>query len=70
MENSILSYFQIGVEGLYYVLLLIFTIHTIFLVFHWFTYGNDRRTSLIALAIYLVGGAILFVTLSLALRGI
>jgi hypothetical protein len=70
MENSILSYFQIGIEGLYYVLLLIFTIHTIFLVFHWFTYGNDRRTSLIALAIYLVGGAILFVTLSLALRGI
>ncbi len=70
MENSILSYFQIGIEGLYYILLLIFTIHTIFLVFHWFTYGNDRRTSLIALAIYLVGGAILFVTLSLALRGI
>lgn len=70
MDTSTTSFFQIGVEGLFYGLLFIFTIHAIFLVFHWFNYGNDKRISLIALAIYLIGGAILFLTLSLALRGI
>lgn len=70
MDISITSFFQMGIEGLFYVLLFVFTIHAIFLTFHWFSYGSDKRTSLIALAIYLIGGAILFLTLSIALRGI
>ncbi len=59
-----------GVEGLFYILLLFFTVHALFLTYHWFNYGSDKRISLIALAFYLIGGAILFLTLSLALRGL
>ena len=70
MELSVTSLFQIGIEGLFYILLFLYTIHGIFLVFHWFSYGDNKRTSLTALAIYLAGGALLFLTLSIALRGI
>lgn len=59
-----------GVQGIFFVLLLIFAIHTIFLAYHWFSYGTSRHTSLIALAVYLCGGAVLFITLSLALRAL
>ncbi len=57
-----------GLEGLFYVLLLTFTIHALFLAYHWFTYGSNRRVSLIALATYLTGGAVLFLTYASALR--
>lgn len=59
-----------GVEGLFYILLFFFTVHALFLTYHWFNYGSDKRISLIALALYLIGGAFLFLTLSLALRGL
>ncbi len=68
MENSLASYMFIGTEGLFFVLLLFFTIHGCFLAYHWFKYGTSREMSLAALATYLVGGAILFLTLSLALN--
>jgi hypothetical protein len=57
-------------EGGFYILLLIFTLQALFLGFHWFSYGSSRKISLIALAVYLLGGAILFITLSLAMRSI
>ena len=56
-----------GIEGLFYTLLLIFTIHSVFLGYHWFSYGTSRRISMIALATYLGGGATLFITLAFSL---
>jgi uncharacterized protein YacL len=47
-------------HGIFFFLLLIFTIHTILLGYHWFTYGMKRHTSLLALCIYLSGGALFF----------
>lgn len=55
-------------QGGFYILLLIFTIQTVFLAYHWFTFGSSKQMSLLALAIYLGGGAILFITLSIALN--
>ncbi len=54
-------------EGMFYFLLLIFTINTFVLGYHWFSYGTSRNTSMIALATYLLGGAILFITLASSL---
>jgi len=49
-----------GIEAIFYVLLLVFTIHALFLAYHWFSYGSSRSTSTLALAIYIGGGAVLF----------
>lgn len=58
----------IGIQGMFYVLLLAFVIQTVFLSYHWFKYGSSKTISLTALAVYLSGGAILFLTLSLSLN--
>lgn len=57
-----------GAQMLFYILLLVFVVQSIVLGYHWFTYGSSRRISLVALAVYLLGGAVLFVTLSIALN--
>lgn len=51
------------IEGLFYVLLLLFTFHALFLGYHWFSYGESRKLSMTALAVYLIGGAVLFITI-------
>lgn len=55
------------IEGMFFVLLFFFSIYGIFLAYHWFTFGTSRHTSTIALAVYLLGGAVLFLTLAAAL---
>ena len=60
-------YLMTGLQGLFYVLLLCFTVQTIFLAYHWFAFGTSRTVSTTALAVYLCGGAIFFVTLASAL---
>ncbi len=62
------EFLALGIEGLYYVLLFMFTVYGVFLAYHWFAFGTSKKTSLLALALYLVGGSVLFLTLSLALR--
>lgn len=57
-----------ALKGLFFLLLLIFTIYGAFLGYHWFSFGTSRNTSMIALAVYLSGGAILFLTLASAIR--
>ncbi len=58
----------IAMQGLFYILMLIFAIYGLFLGYHWFTFGTSRNTSMIALAVYLGGGAILFLTLAGSIR--
>lgn len=60
----------LATEGIFYLLLLGFTLHALFLAYHWFSYGTSKATSLASLAIYLSGGAILFLVLSLNLGAI
>lgn len=56
-----------GAEMAFYVLLLVFTIYTVFLAYHWFGYGNKKQTALLALAVYMLGAAVLFLTMALLL---
>ncbi len=58
----------LGLEGLFYVLLFFFGIQACILSYHWFTYGGSKHISLLAFAIYLIGGAILLLTMSLAMQ--
>lgn len=46
----------------FFLLLFFFSVYGLFLGYHWFTFGTHKRTSTIALAVYLGGGAILFMT--------
>ncbi len=56
------------VEITFFILLFFFSVYAIFLGYHWFTYGAQRRTSTLAMAIYLGGGAILFMTMAGAIQ--
>lgn len=51
-------------QGIFYILLFFFSVYGLFLAYHWFTFGASRNTSTIALAVYLLGGAVLFLTLA------
>jgi hypothetical protein len=51
-------------RGTFYILLAIFTIYTLFLVYHWFSYGTNVKVSMLALSVYLLGAAVLFLTMS------
>lgn len=63
IEESI----RVGGELIFYILIIIFAFHALFLGYHWFTYGDSRKISTVALATYLLGGALLFMTLSVTL---
>lgn len=67
-ELDISLFLSLGIRGLFFVLLLFFTFHAIFLAYHWFAYGNNKSTSILALGIYLSGGAILLITFAIALN--
>jgi hypothetical protein len=55
------------IQSMFFVLLLIFSIYGIFLAYHWYTFGESKNTSTIALAVYLCGGAVLFLTLAVSM---
>jgi hypothetical protein len=59
--------FPFSIEMLFYLLLCAFSIHAVFLGYHWFAFGTSKHVSTLALALYLSGGAILFLILATAL---
>jgi len=60
--------FFVGMQGLFFILLLFFSVQALFLAYHWFVYGNNKLMSIIALAIYLFGGATLLITFAVSLN--
>ncbi len=54
-------------QALFYGLLFAFTLYGIFLAYHWYTFGTSNSTSTMALVIYLFGGAVLLLTLSISI---
>ncbi len=56
-----------GLRILFFVLLLFFALHALFLAYHWYHYGTSKRISTIALCTYLCGGAILLLIYASAL---
>lgn len=57
-----------GLELLFFVLIIVFAVQALFLVYHWFAYGDSLSVSMTALAVYLAGGAFLFLTFSIAIN--
>lgn len=65
-EADITPLMTLGLKGLFFIMLLFFTFHTIFLAYHWFSFGNNKSVSTLALGIYLAGGAVLLITFAIA----
>jgi len=59
-----MTYLPTLIQGMFFVLLFIYSLYGVFLAYHWFTFGTSKRTSELALVVYLVGGAVLFLTLA------
>jgi len=55
---------DMAMRGAFFVLLGIFTIYTLFLAYHWFTYTASARVATVALSSYLVGGAFLLIIMA------
>jgi hypothetical protein len=49
---------------LFFIMLLFFSVYALLLGYHWFTFGHEKRTAMIALAVYLSGGAVLLMILA------
>lgn len=58
---------DMAIRGTFFVLLAIFTIYTLFLVYHWFTYGSNPGVSMVALSTYLAGSAFAFLIMGATL---
>ncbi len=54
-----------GLQLFFYVFLIIFTIYSSFLIYHWLSYGTNTRHSLIATALYLLCAAPLLATMGI-----
>lgn len=61
---------SVGATAFFFILLLVFTIHTIFLAYHWYSYGTSKHTSHVALATHLIGAAVFFAAMALLLPAI
>lgn len=61
-EQTTESLLQLGFEGLFYLITLIFVIFSASVAYHWFSYGTRKTTALTALIIYLSVGTVLLLT--------
>ena len=68
--NSLLLLIGSGMHLIFYVTMLVFVIFTVFLGYHWFTYGSDKKISSLALAVFLIISAPLFLTMAVALLAV
>ncbi len=67
MAPNIVQLLNPSFHILFFVLTLVFIVFTVCVVYHWFTYGSSRSTSMISLCAYLVVSAPLFMIMSLTL---
>lgn len=59
-----------GMHVIFYALMLVFVVFTVCIGYHWFTYGSDKNLSMLALAVFLIVSAPLFLTMSISLRAL
>lgn len=53
--------------ALFYIITLVFVVYSVSVAYHWFVYGESKKVSTTALAIYLIGSTPLFLIMSLSL---
>lgn len=56
-----------GLQALFYIITLIFVFYSLFIAYHWFTYGSSKTITTLSLAIYLLVSAPLFMTMAFTL---
>ena len=54
-------------HGIFYALLLFVTVHTLFTLYHWFTFGQSKHAATVAAAIYVSGIVFCFILMTPAL---
>lgn len=57
-----------GLQLLFYTITLVFILYSLFLAYHWFSYGSSRSLSLLSLTVYLIVSAPLFLTMAILIR--
>jgi len=58
------SLLSVGMGLLFFVTLLVFTLYSTFLAYHWYAYGTKKATATLILAIYLLGSAPFFLIMA------
>lgn len=53
----------LSAEFLFYLITLIFTLYSLAIAYHWFSYGTEKKTASTALSVYLMVSASLFLFL-------
>ena len=61
------SLLSVGLELIYYVVMLSFIMYAAVLAYHWFSYGTKQQTSMLSLAIFLIVSAPLLLTMAFTL---
>jgi len=64
------QFIDLGLEGLFYITMLIFVGFSLSLIYHWFAYGINKTRILLMLAVYLGVSALLFIGMSLSLSSL
>lgn len=65
--QQITDFSSVSLEIIFYTALLVFTIYTLMLTYHWFSYGTKHTLSMLSLAIFLLGSAPLFLIMAITL---
>lgn len=52
----------------FFLFVFVFAIFTIAIAYHWFTYGNDKKLSMLSFSIYLLLCAPLILTMAISLK--
>lgn len=55
-----------GLQILFFIIVIVFVIYTVLMVYHWHEYGSSKKMTSVALAVYLLGAATLFIIMSLS----
>ncbi len=67
IQTSALSF---ALHAVFYFTLLFVTLYSVFMVYHWFTFGASKHIATVAAVIYLVGAAFCVILMSVSLLGI
>ena len=59
--------FALGMRGMFFILLLSYTIYGLILAYHWLTYGTTYRTTYLLMLSYVIGGIVCFTLMAPAI---
>lgn len=66
-QPDILPFISIGLELVFYITVLVLVVYTLFLSYHWFSYGTSKKTALLSLAVFLLGSTPLVLIMAITI---